>query len=580
MAEECPSVQAPFQKISKIVCIGAGLVGVTTSAVIALRNPDVVVTVVDVDGQRIADWKSPMLPIYEPGLGDVVAITRDACLDDCLDARGSGGQSGCANNRTHPALLPTMPPCRRRPNLFFSTDIQQAISEAELILLCVNTPAKRDPSIRQSLSMCGNGLDLGPIEEAVRQIGSYATRDQIVVEKSTVPCGTSRVITHEASDIFSTPLGLSSSPASHSSNGRPAWILSNPEFLAEGSAVSDVLNPHRVLIGSRPTPGGTAAAASLAHLYASWVPSDRIMHMDVESCEMAKLAANGLLAQRVSSINALSAICERTGADIEQVAYACGLDARIGPKMLQSGPGFGGPCLAKDTLQLASLAEHVGLSDVASYWQAVVDLNEGHKQRFAQRIVAALHHDVAGKTVAMLGFAYKKNTGDAREAPAIDVVWHLVTQKATIAIYDPATAAWPIWQALEREREPAELDTMREQVRICGSAADACDGAHAVVLMTEWDEFGNRSGGSKSDGLRGREDGVEDGDGQDQLMSKRLDWARIASSMVEPRMVLDGRNILDRVKLRGLGLTVEAIGKGRLEAPLKEGENGRLGILD
>ncbi|KAB8337304.1 hypothetical protein FH972_021605 [Carpinus fangiana] len=367
-------------KVKKICCIGAGYVGGPTCAVIANKNPSIAVTVVDLNANRIAAWQSDNLPIYEPNLFETVTVPRDGI-------KGS-----------------------REPNLFFTTDVDKAIADADIIFLSVNTPTK------VAGQGAGLALDIGYLEAATRTIARCATSDKIIVEKSTVPCRTAESLR----DILA-------------ANGKPGVrfdVLSNPEFLAEGTTISDLLYPDRILIGSLMDVHGQRAAAALASVYAAWVPRARIITMNLWSSELSKISANALLAQRISSINALSAVCEATGANVSEIAYAVGLDKRIGPHMLKSSVGFGGSCFKKDVLGLVYLSESLHLPEVAAYWKAVVDINEWQKDRFTRRVISSLYNTLMNKRIAVFGFAYKKNTGDTRESAAISVVNHLVAERA------------------------------------------------------------------------------------------------------------------------------------------------------
>ncbi|KAF2162550.1 hypothetical protein M409DRAFT_69118 [Zasmidium cellare ATCC 36951] len=531
--------------VKKICCIGAGYVGGPTSAVIAQHNPDVAVTVVDLSEARIAAWKSTALPIYEPGLYEVVELARD----------GTDG---------------------RTPNFHFSTDISRTIDEADLILIAVNTPTK-------TVGLgAGGASDLAYVESAARHIAEVATSDKIIVEKSTVPCGTA--------DSIREILDAHASPDVHFD------ILSNPEFLAEGTAINDLQKPDRILIGSLADDRGRHAAGALAQVYGSWVPQERIITINLWSSELAKLAANCMLAQRISSINSLSAICEATGANIEELAFAVGLDTRIGPKMLKSSAGFGGSCFKKDVLSLAYIAETLHLPEVSAYWKSVVDINEYQKERFAKRITKRLYNTLRLKKIAILGFAYKKNTGDTRESAAITIVGQLIAEGARIAIYDPQVSEQQIRQDLTYEH-PAEV--VKKQVEVFGDAISACADASAVVILTEWDEFKtdqtpdinsmdsavrkqlvertrrSHSASSSEGDADFRDSGFvtpapssSDSNPISAVVSeesrpadKRVDWVRIASSMKRPRLVFDGRNVVDAPKLASLGFTVEDIGK-------------------
>ncbi|XP_065029070.1 UDP-glucose 6-dehydrogenase 5-like [Musa acuminata AAA Group] len=465
----------------KICCIGAGYVGGPTMAVIALKCPSIEVVVVDISVNRIAAWNSDQLPIYEPGLDDAVKQ------------------------------------CRGK-NLFFSTDIEKHVSEADIIFVSVNTPTKT-----RGLG-AGKAADLTYWESAARMIADVSKSDKIVVEKSTVP-----VKTAEAIEKILT----------HNSKGINYQILSNPEFLAEGTAMQDLFKPDRVLIGGRETPEGRKAVQALKDVYAHWVPEDRILTTNLWSAELSKLAANAFLAQRISSINAISALCEATGANVSEVAYAVGKDSRIGPKFLNASVGFGGSCFQKDILNLVYISECNGLSVVANYWKQVIQINDYQKNRFVNRVVSSMFNTVSGKKIAVLGFAFKKDTGDTRETPAIDVCKGLLRDKATISIYDPQVTDDQIQRDLATNKfdwdHPVHLQPMSptavKQVSIAWDAYEAAKGAHGVCILTEWDEF------------------------------KELDYRRIYDDMQKPAFVFDGRNVVDPEKLRAIGFIVYAIGK-------------------
>ncbi len=454
-----------------ICCIGAGYVGGTTMAVIAQRCPNVNATIVDMNAARIAAWNSDELPVYEPGLAEVIREVRGR-------------------------------------NLWFTTDIAGSIRRAEMIFVCVNTPTKTYGV------GAGRAADLRFVESVARTIAEHADTPKIIVEKSTIPVRTAESI----STILK-------------ANGHqvPCQVLSNPEFLAEGTAVADLQNPDRVLIGGEPTPEGAAAVETLASLYAHWVPRDRIITTGLWSSELSKLVANAFLAQRISSINSISAVCEATGANVDEVAHVIGRDSRIGAKFLQASVGFGGSCFQKDILNLVYLCEHFGLPEVAAYWEYVIRMNDFQKRRFAAKIVKALFNTVADKKIGILGFAFKKNTNDVRESPAITVCRDLLAERARLAVYDPKVAPDDIRRELADPADPDRAAAPR--LTIARTAYEACEGAHAVAVMTEWDEF------------------------------KTLDFARILASMPRPAFVFDGRNILDLDKLRSLGFQAVGIGK-------------------
>lgn len=461
-------------KITKICCIGAGYVGGPTMAVIAQKCPHIKVTVVDLNEDRIAKWNDPNvenIPIYEPGLSDVVA-----------EARGR--------------------------NLFFSTEVDQAIDEAEMIFISVNTPTKTYGS--------GKGLaaDLKYIELCARQIARVSKTDKIVVEKSTLPVRTAEAI---------------KSILQNTGNGVKYQILSNPEFLAEGTAVEDLFQPDRVLIGGETTPEGEKAIQALVDVYANWVPKERILTTNVWSSELSKLVANAYLAQRVSSINSISELCEKTGADVNEVARAIGMDSRIGPKFLKASVGFGGSCFQKDILNLVYIAKSYGLHEVADYWEQVIIMNDHQKRRFAKNIVTTLYNTVADKKITFLGWAFKKDTNDTRESAAIYVADDLIFEQANITVYDPKVSEKQILGDLDYLQSRPEAEN-RKRIQAASTAYEACKGAHAIAILTEWDEF------------------------------KMYDWEQIYASMNKPAFIFDGRNLLDKEKLTNIGFKYQAIG--------------------
>ncbi|KAF1838432.1 UDP-glucose 6-dehydrogenase [Decorospora gaudefroyi] len=500
----------PPKRITKVCCVGAGYVGGPTSAVMAIKNPQIQVTVVDYDAKRIAAWQSDNLPIFEPGLLGVVKPARD----------------GIPNNRA--------------PNLFFSTDVDRCIAEAELILLSVNTPTKM---LGQG---AGHASELCYLESAVRKIGEVAESSKIIVEKSTVPC--------RAAETLRDVLRATGKP------GVDFEILSNPEFLAEGTAIQNLLEPDRVLIGSLNTPQGLEAARALAAIYTSWVDAERIITINLYSSELAKLAANALLAQRISSINALSAMCEAVGADIDEVSFAVGLDKRIGSRMLKASVGFGGSCFRKDILSLAYIAESLHLFEVAEYWRSVININEYQKDRFTRRIVRCLFNSLSNKSLAILGFAYKKNTGDTRETAAITVINNLLAEGANVRVYDPQVKESQIRRDLEGSSASPHL--VRDKLTVWSSTYEACAGADAVVILTEWDEFSNKSAAAAAAG-----DHVQDARNgartEEEAANGPMSWKRVSQIMRKPMYVFDGRNVVDPAPLEALGFRVESVGKSR-----------------
>uniref|UniRef100_H2TGT7 UDP-glucose 6-dehydrogenase n=1 Tax=Takifugu rubripes TaxID=31033 RepID=H2TGT7_TAKRU len=397
-------------QIKRICCIGAGYVGGPTCSVIAQMCPEITVTVVDVNESRIKAWNSETLPIYEPGLKEVV----ESC---------------------------------RNTNLFFSTDIDSAIRDADLVFISV---------------------------------------------------------------------------------------LSNPEFLAEGTAVKDLKEPDRVLIGGDETTEGQAAIRALCAVYEHWVPKERIITTNTWSSELSKLTANAFLAQRISSINSISALCEATGADVEEVAKAIGMDQRIGSKFLKASVGFGGSCFQKDVLNLVYLCEALNLPEVASYWQQVIDMNEYQRRRFACRIIDCLFNTVTGKKIALLGFSFKKDTGDTRESSSIYISKYLLDEGAKLFIYDPKVVKEQIVYDLSQpnisEDNPQRVS---ELVTVTTDPYDACQSAHALVICTEWDMF------------------------------KELDYEKIYKKMLKPAFIFDGRRLLDHLHplLQEIGFQIETIGK-------------------
>lgn len=477
----------------KICCIGAGYVGGPTCAVIAYKAHHVQVTIVDINQARIDAWNSDVLPIYEPGLDEVVKS-------------------------------------RRGKNLFFSTDVDKAIEEADMIFVSVNTPTKKTGV------GAGYAADLAYVESATRRIAKVAKSSKIVIEKSTVPCRTAQ--------------SMQTILNANSAEGIRFDILSNPEFLAEGTAIDDLFAPDRVLIGSAETEEGHKACEMLASVYANWVPREKIITTRIWSSELTKLvnivfyhvcsvfetnlyckqAANAILAQRISSINSLSAICEATGADIDEVSAACGVDTRIGSKFLKASVGFGGSCFQKDILNLVYLSESLNLPEVAAYWRQVVSMNEYQKSRFSNRVIRRLFNTITNKKIAVLGFAFKKDTGDTRESAAITLIKYFMRERANVRVYDPKVD----FAQMEMDLTDPEVGTpemFKKYVTVCGDAYEACADCDAVVVVTEWDEF------------------------------KTLDYTRVYNNMNKPAFIFDGRLILDHKKLVETGFQVEVIGK-------------------
>jgi len=468
-------------KIKNICCLGAGYVGGPTMSVIALKCPNIRVNVVDLNEARIAAWNDENLnnlPIYEPGLSEVVA-----------EARGK--------------------------NLFFSTDMDAAIEAADMIFIAVNTPTKTYGEGK------GMAADLKFVELCARQIARVAKNDKIIVEKSTLP-----VRTAETLQIILDSTG----------NGVNYEVLSNPEFLAEGTAIDDLFNADRVLIGGNQTPSGKIAIQALVDVYSNWLSPEQILTTNVWSSELSKLTANAFLAQRISSINAMSALCEATESDIDEVANAIGTDSRIGPKFLKASVGFGGSCFQKDILNLVYLCRFFNLPEVADYWEQVIKLNDYQKLRFARNIIETLFNTVSGKKIAFLGWAFKKDTNDTRESAAIYVADFLLEDGANIHVYDPKVSESKIKSDLSYLWELNGVTETRiaqklMQVYVHTDAKDALINSHAIAVLTEWDEF------------------------------KTYDWKWIYKNMYKPAFVFDGRNLLDETALKAIGFQFKGIGR-------------------
>lgn len=460
-----------MKKIKKITCIGAGYVGGPTMSVIAQKNPDIQVTVVDINAERIAQWNDKNLeglPVYEPGLKEVVEEAR---------------------NR----------------NLFFSTDVNTAIEEADMIFISVNTPTKTYGRGK------GQAADLKYVELCARQIAEVSKSDKIVVEKSTLPVRTASAIKSILKNVGSDV---------HYD------VLSNPEFLAEGTAVQDLHHPDRVLIGGE----NEEAIQALVDIYAAWIPKERIITTNLWSSELSKLVANAFLAQRVSSINAISELCEVTGADVDEVAHAIGRDSRIGSKFLKASVGFGGSCFQKDILNLVYIARSYNLNEVADYWEQVILMNNHQRERFAEKIITSMYNTVNGKKIAFLGWAFKKDTNDTRESAAIYVADYLLEEEAEIVVYDPKVSKEQIFADLDYlGTRPAEKN--KRLVTVVNDPYEATKNAHAIAILTEWDEF------------------------------KACDWDKIKREMKKPAFLFDGRKILNNQAMTNKGFDYYAIGE-------------------
>ncbi|MBW1892325.1 MAG: nucleotide sugar dehydrogenase [Deltaproteobacteria bacterium] len=449
-----------------ILCIGAGYVGGPTMAMIAHKCPQYKVNVVDINPERIDQWNSDNLPIYEPGLHEIV-----------VSARGI--------------------------NLFFSTDVEKGIKESDIIFVSVNTPTK-------TFGVgAGMAADLQYWEKTARQIRKYSDSPKIIVEKSTLP-----VKTAQAMERILTAKGKSVH----------FEVLSNPEFLAEGTAIKDLETPDRILVGSNETPEGLKAREELVKIYAEWIPRDRIVTSNIWSSELSKLVANAFLAQRISSVNAISRLCEKTDADINEVSYAIGMDSRIGNKFLNASVGFGGSCFQKDILNLVYLCRGYGLTEVADYWESVVRINDHQKESFVLNMLTAMFNTLAEKRICLLGFAFKADTGDTRETPALYIAKQLLEENAELVISDP--------KALENAKK--DLKGVNGKITYLEDPYEAASGSHAVAIVTEWEEYRN------------------------------LNYDKIYSSMQKPAFLFDGRNVVDHEKLYQIGFNVYPIGKPAL----------------
>jgi UDPglucose 6-dehydrogenase len=453
-----------FEK--NILCIGAGYVGGPTMAMIAAKCPQYLVTIVDINAEKIKAWQSENLPIFEPGLLDVVK-----------QARGR--------------------------NLFFSTEIDENIKKADIIFVSVNTPTK------EFGEGAGKSADLQYWEKTARDILRVSESDKIIVEKSTLPVRTASAMERILNS---------------NDKGIHFEVVSNPEFLAEGTAMDDLEDPDRVLIGSQENESGQRARQEIVDIYANWIQRVKIITSNIWSSELSKLVANAFLAQRISAINSISALCEKTEADVSEVAYAVGADSRIGKKFLNPSVGFGGSCFKKDILNLVYISESYGLTEVANFWENVVKINEYQQHRFVQNILHALFNTIANKRIALFGFAFKANTGDTRESPGIYITKNLAEEQAHIVITDP--------EALENAK--CDLQGLEKFIEFQPDPYKAAMDAHAIAIITEWDLY------------------------------KTLDYKKIFQNMVKPAFIFDGRNILDHQKLFEIGFNVYPIGKKAL----------------
>ena len=447
----------------KIVCIGAGYVGGPTMTIIADKCPQYKVTIVDINEEKIAAWKTDDLPIYEPGLLEVVKRNRDK-------------------------------------NLFFSTDIPKEINEADIVFVSVNTPTKTFGEGK------GKASDLQYLEKTAHAIVAASDSSKIIVEKSTLP-----VRTAEALEKI----------LNSNAKGIRFDVVSNPEFLAEGTAIKDLENPDRVLIGSRETESGLKARQTLVDVYKNWVPDERIIRSNVWSSELSKLVANAFLAQRISSINSISALCEKTGADVKEISRAIGADSRIGNKFLNASIGFGGSCFKKDILNLVYISESLGLTEVAEYWENVIKMNDYQEERFVKRMLETMFNTLANKKIVLFGFAFKADTGDTRETPAYYVAKMLMEEHANVYITDP--------KALKNAK--IDLAECGDRIVFVEDPYEAAKDADAIAIMTEWKLY------------------------------KELDYKKIYESMRKPAHLYDGRSILNQAEIKEIGFDAHTIGR-------------------
>ncbi len=468
-------------KIDRICCIGAGFVGGPTMAVIALKCPNIRVTVVDINEKKIQAWNGQLnkLPVYEPGLADIIDKVRDV-------------------------------------NLFFSTEINKAIEESQMIFLAVNTPTKKSGEGK------GYAADLTYIENSAKQIAKAAKSDKIVIEKSTLPVRTAERV-KEILEL-------------NKKHNISFDVISNPEFLAEGTAINDLFKSDRVLVGGEPNERGLKAVNHLVDIYKRWIPEDKILKTNVWSSELSKLVSNAMLAQRISSINSISALCEKTGADIQEVALAVGMDSRIGSSFLKSSIGFGGSCFKKDILNLTYISRLYGLNEVADYWEKIILINDYQTERFADKILDNFNNNIEGKIISILGWAFKKNTNDSRESASIYLSRKLLLNGAKINVYDPMVHKSRIIDDINNVLKDVnicddEVNEIISKITIYDNPYEAVNKSNLVAICTEWDEF------------------IE------------LDWGEIFNIMKKPSWVFDGRNLIEKSKLEKLGFKTFFIGK-------------------
>ena len=461
-------------KINSICCIGAGYVGGPTMAVIAKNCPNIKITVVDLNQERINLWNSDdlsLIPIFEPGLQEIIKEVR-------------------------------------HQNLFFTTDIENSIKSADMVFISVNTPTKT-----KGIG-AGRASDISWVEACTRQVAKYSVGETIVVEKSTIPVKTAEAIKSILANSIKTKTEKNKSKFS---------VLSNPEFLAEGTAIKDLQDPDRILIGGEEE----GSIKALKNVYLNWVNERKIITTNLWSSELSKLTANAFLAQRISSINSISALCEVTGANIDEVKEAIGLDTRIGGKFLNAGPGFGGSCFKKDILNLTYLCEHFGLPEVSKYWEQVISINEWQKFRIYKMVINKLFGNVNRKKIGILGFSFKADTNDTRDSPSILICKNLLVEGASLFIHDP--------QVNEKQ---IELDLANVGVENSSNwtysknLEEIYNNSDALIILTEWDQY------------------------------KSINWDLVGKKMRSPSWVFDTRKIIKKEKVKNCDFNFWQVGLG------------------
>ena len=444
-------------------------------AVLANNCPEIKVSVVDRDEEKIKSWNSEnleKLPVYEPGLAELIKKNRNI-------------------------------------NLFFSIEIEECIAEADIIFISVNTPTKK-----KGLG-AGYASDLKWVDSSARIVAKYAKGHTIIVEKSTVPVRTAELIRK---------ILVSSQEKEDKHTGKSFSVLSSPEFLAEGSAIKDLENPDRVLIGG----DDQDSIKKLSLIYQNWIPKSKIFITNLWSSELSKLTANAFLAQRISSINSISALCEPTGADVREVAMAIGADSRIGNKFLNSGPGFGGSCFQKDLLNIVYLCRYYGLEEPANYWEQVIFLNEWQKKRISKLIIQAFFGTLSSKKIVLLGFSFKSNTNDIRESPSITIAKDLLENGANLYIHDPKVSESQILNAMKK----AITNSTEGECFFSKDLNSVFIDADAIVILTEWDDYFN------------------------------ISWKNVCKLMRKPSWLFDSRGIVENKDLLGTNFNFWKVGKG------------------